>query len=241
MAMYVSQYRNYPTPVGQPGFNRSLTDWNNSRHRNDGLIPAPALANTPTEIYLFGTGAWWVGVLTNDPRWYNRQAFQCTTNTTTYAESYMARGPGYAGNTAYGELCSNIGGQITFNPSTYDAPKQPWYVYMHPFVCDYMFYDWWDSQHAGDDWAKLLFQDPSSLKYRVSPSNQIVGARLKHTRRPQFSCPTVALFPPGAPRRFVIEPHGRALHTGYQNSRNVPDVEDKSYLYTDGSVVAVRR
>ena len=77
MANYVARYRTYPTPLGQPGFDPTLTNMNDPESR----FTNPALTNTQTEQYLFGLGAWWVGVVTEDQKWYKNQAFRCTTAT----------------------------------------------------------------------------------------------------------------------------------------------------------------
>ena len=191
---------------------------------------------------MFGHGVWYVGVMTQDPLWYqNAKVFQCTTPTRDWVECYQARVPFYWNYTAIGVLCSNVGGQITYNPSPTDGVKTPWYVYIHPFVSDgYAGPDWWDVQHAGNDVNKLLFTGGENSKYRAPPSNRVIAARIKHARRLQFLCPTVSTFSSPFFVRQVFEPHGSNVWTGTQNSRAPRDPEDKNYLFTDGSVETIK-
>ena len=244
MANYVARFRNYPVPIGQAGFNPAYTSWNYAVDRWNppgSLIPLHSTGSS-TENYLFGHGAWWVGVLTQDLRWYTRREMMCTTNTRDWVECYQARTPNMWNNTSLGVLTSNVGGDITFNPNQYEGIRSPWYVYMHPFTNDgYVSPDWWDVQHAGSDVAALLFNGAENLKYRMQPSGRVVGARISHKRRVQFLCPTVSTFAPPYWVRQVFEPHGKNEYTGTQNSRAPKNPEDKNYLYTDGSVISVRR
>jgi len=121
-----------------------------------------------------------------------------------------------------------------------EGVKSAWYCYFHPFVNDgYAGPDWWDVQMAGNDINKLLFVGPENARYKVGPTNHIVGARLTHQRRVQFCCPTVSTFEAPFFVRQVFEPHGANVWTGTQNNRGAGDREDKNYLYTDGSVISI--
>jgi prepilin-type N-terminal cleavage/methylation domain-containing protein len=242
MADYVARFRNYPVPIGQPGFDTNLTNWNLCTDRWNPPGSTLGLPGSLTELYLFGHGAWYVGVMTGDLKWYKHKEFMCTTDTQDWVECYQARTAGYWNNTSVGILSSNVGGTITFNPNSTEAVKSAWYCYFHPFVNDgYVGPDWWDVQMAGNDINKLLFVSPENLRYKVGPTMHIVGARLTHQRRVQFCCPTVSTFPPPFFVRQVFEPHGANVWTGTQNNRGAGDPENKNYLYTDGSVVAIVR
>jgi len=238
MANYVARYRQYPVPIGQPGFDRTMTDFNKVESR----YTLGALANTPTEGYLFGHGAWYMGVLTQDVNWWKRTDLQCPTNLNDRAECFQARFNGYVNNSGQGIGYANIGGTLSGNPNGVEAATKAWYVYMHPFTNSQYFEDWWDIQHAGNDLRAKLWTSADALRYRKGPGNLVVGPRLGQGRRIQFCCPVAAVFPSGAPARLLLEPHGKQVYTGSQNNRGVfPDPEDKNYLYTDGSVEAVKR
>ena len=170
MANYVARYRNYPVPIGQPGFDTNLTNWDLCTDRWSPPGSTLGLPGSMTELYLFGHGAWYVGVMTGRPEWYKHKEFMCTTNTQDWVECYQARAAGYWNYTSVGILCSNVGGTITFNPNSTEAVKSAWYCYFHPFVNDgYVGPDWWDVQMAGNDINKLLFVGPENLDIKSDP------------------------------------------------------------------------
>src|SRR5436190_23674242 len=170
VANYVTRYRNYPCPQGQPGWDSSLVDWKTMPDRW-GLTGPAFPANVPTEGYFFGTYVWWVGLLTDDPLWYKQKAYMCTTTPASSAVIYQHR-YNQQSNPGLGMFFSNVRGQVTGNPNGQEALQSPWYVYMHPFTySQYIEPDWWDAEHAGNDMGKLLFQSPGSQQYLFGPSS----------------------------------------------------------------------
>jgi prepilin-type N-terminal cleavage/methylation domain-containing protein len=239
--VYAVDNRTYPTPDGQPGFDRTYFPTNKSNP--DHWAAPTGYVNSTTEALMFGVGAWWVGAVTQDTKWYLRKEYQCTAQGRPGLYWQGRDQPSFFSTYAY--LCSKIGNTVTSDPNTARGYSSAWFVYLHPLVTSqYIIFDWWDASHAGNDLYKLAFPatDAASKSWVRYPLNSLGGLAASYGapqydelgRRAMLTCPVMSVYPVAT--RVNYEPHGTQAYTGTQNSRAPADPEDKNYLYTDGSV-----
>jgi prepilin-type N-terminal cleavage/methylation domain-containing protein len=252
LAAYSVDWREFPTPDGQPGFDNTIV--------NATYVPGIWMPGgwsgygSVSWNYTFGAYTWWVGALTQDASWYKRKEFKCSASMPAIPQN-RNWGERFNGSDSakYGSM---IRGTLAMNPNPTENLESAWFMYFHPYVTAVNMYDWWDYGLGTTDVADQVFGRNVGYytEYQYAPSDglgaKIISApRYKDAgrRRAQLCCPNATYVLPGGPVWLQFEPHGDQLYTGIQNSRygnawGAPpcnDVEDRNYLYTDGSVIHI--